>query len=109
MKVKESKFPLIISISGITDIYLSGVVYEYCVGYTAIDGLSLGYRTAFVDNAIHEINEGEKLKMRDTLRGKRASIITSADVLPMVRGTDRRIEMAIVLANKLKNKLDKFN
>ena len=89
--------------------YLSGVVYEYCVGFTANDALSLNYRTAFVENAIKEIKSQGKEEMRTKLMNRCSNVITSGDVSDMVNGRDRRPEMAIVLANKVFKKLDSLN
>ena len=89
---------------GITDVYLSGVLYEYCVGRTGIDALSSGYRTAFVENAIQTADPEARDLMRHNLTDMSADLIQSDNVSDMVEGRDRTVEMGLSLARKLYNK-----
>ena len=41
---------------GITDVYLCGLATDYCVGYTALDGQDLGFRTIVVEDCCRGIN-----------------------------------------------------
>ena len=84
--------------------YLSGVLYEFCVGETAKDALKRGYRTAFVENAIQTADNSAKDQMRHQLIDRFANLIHSSDVSDMVSGRERTVEMGIVLAQKLFNK-----
>ncbi|CAG2179213.1 unnamed protein product [Oppiella nova] len=86
---------------GITDVYLTGVVYEFCVGSTALDALTLGYRTAFIEDAVHELNTTRQKEMRQNLTDNYSSIITADDVNDMVTAYDRRPQMGYVLAKKI--------
>jgi len=36
---------------GITDVYVCGIAYDYCVGYSALDAVSEGFRTWVVEDA----------------------------------------------------------
>jgi len=77
------------------------VAYEYCVGSTANDSLYLGFRTAFIEDAVHGIDQGHMLNMRNNLIKSYASLIKSDDVSDMVYGNDRKLEMGFVLAQKV--------
>ncbi len=86
---------------GITDVYLSGVAYEYCVGSTAIDSLYLGFRTGFIEDAVYAIDSQSQREMRRKLIGLNASLIKSDDVQNMVYAKDRKPQMGLVLAQKV--------
>ncbi len=81
--------------------YLSGVLYEYCVGRTAIDALNEGYRTAMVENGIQTADTVAKNQMKLKLIDLNANVIQSDNVLDMVNGRDRTLQMGLVLAQRL--------
>jgi len=66
---------------GITDIYLVGLAHDYCVYYTAMDGINLGYNVYFITDGTKGITE-EGVAAADA---KMASVgvrhLTSAEVL----------------------------
>ena len=41
--------------AGIETVYVSGVATDFCVGYTAVDALSLGLTTFVVDDLIRGV------------------------------------------------------
>jgi len=89
---------------GITDVYLSGVAYEYCVGSTAIDSLYLGFRSGFIEDAVYVFdsqNSQLKRKMRRKLIGLNVNLIKSDDVQNMVYAKDRKPQMGLVLDQKV--------
>ncbi len=67
--------------------YITGVVYEYCVGFTAKDALNLGFKTAVIEDAVMHISKENKIKMRDELIALNALIIRSSDVLEIAQST----------------------
>ncbi|CAG2117385.1 unnamed protein product [Medioppia subpectinata] len=84
----------------ITNIYLTGVLYEFCVGMTALDGLRYNYSTAFIEDAVHALTPALAEKMLKRLREHSASIITATNVDHMVTGYDRRPQMGYILARR---------
>lgn len=42
---------------GISTIYVSGLAADYCVNFTAIDGLELGFKSVIISNATKPIDE----------------------------------------------------
>jgi len=40
---------------GITQLYLCGLAWDYCVGYSALDGLALGFGVTVVEDAVRGI------------------------------------------------------
>ncbi|XP_054161622.1 nicotinamidase-like [Oppia nitens] len=94
---------------GITDIYVTGVLYEYCVGQTAMDGLNRGYRTVIIEDAVRELSCSLKDDMKNCLIKNNAYFIKSKDVLDLVNSTVRSVQMALVLANKVFNNNNKLS
>lgn len=65
----------------IKNIFICGIASDFCVYYTALDGLSLDFNVFVVEDASRAINEaGNKEAMAD-LRAKGAKIISSKEVL----------------------------
>jgi len=66
---------------GVTEVFLAGVTTEYCVLYSALDALELGYEVFLIKDACRPVQEedGEKaiLKMEE----KGVKIITTSEVI----------------------------
>ena len=50
----------------ITDIYICGLAYDFCVGLTAMDAQNFGYRTMVIEDATRGVCHK---KMGDTKQG----------------------------------------
>jgi nicotinamidase/pyrazinamidase len=50
----------------ITDVYVCGLAYDYCVGFSALDSAEAGFRTFFVQDA----SRGVSPKTVEEMRGK---------------------------------------
>ncbi|XP_054166552.1 nicotinamidase-like [Oppia nitens] len=85
----------------ITDIYLTGVLYDYCVGYTALDGLEKNYRTVLIEDCIKGKDNNTIDAMKQTLITKYANLVQSYQVSDIVDATDRKPEMSYKLAEKV--------
>jgi nicotinamidase/pyrazinamidase len=48
---------------GITSIYVCGLAADYCVNFTALDGLELGFDSTIITDATLPINEGNFKKI----------------------------------------------
>ena len=44
-----------LAVAGIETVYVSGVATDFCVGYTAVDALSLGLTTFVVEDLIRGV------------------------------------------------------
>lgn len=65
---------------GITSIYVCGLAADFCVYYTALDGLSLGFDSFIIEDASRAINEeGYALAKKDFL-SKKGKVIVSSDL-----------------------------
>lgn len=89
---------------GAKDVYVCGLAYDVCVGATALDSMSLGYRTILVEDASRGVDkEGIEKTKRDVVQAN-GVIVHSHHVKAMVEGMDRRPELGVHLAWVLKKK-----
>ncbi|XP_018322686.1 uncharacterized protein LOC108735281 isoform X4 [Agrilus planipennis] len=86
-----------------TDIYVCGLAYDVCVGATAIDALSIGYRTILLDDCSRGVDLVDIEKTKNSVIDNNGVIVNSSDVKAMVEGRDRRPELGYKLAMELKN------
>lgn len=59
-KLSDTTLNAQLKMKGATDIYVCGLAYDVCVGATAVDALSAGYRTILIDDCcrgtdVHDI------------------------------------------------------
>lgn len=90
---------------GATDIYICGVAYDVCVGATAVDALTSGYRTILIDDCSRGVDLVDIEKTKATVIGSNGVIVNSSQVKAMVEGRDRRPELGYKLALEIKQKL----
>lgn len=88
-----------------TDIYVCGLAYDVCVGATAVDALSIGYRTILIDDCCRGVDLADIEKTKNTVVDNHGVIVTSNQVKSMVEGKDRRPELGYKLALELKKKM----
>lgn len=89
---------------GVTDIYVCGLAYDVCVGATAVDALSIGYRTILVDDCCRGVDLLDIEKTKNNVIDNHGVIVSSYQVKAMVEGRDRRPELGYKLALELKGK-----
>jgi nicotinamidase/pyrazinamidase len=68
---------------GVTDIFICGLATDYCVKFTALDALQLGFRTTVVADACCgvEVNAGDTIRAVEEMRAAGAQIVNSRDLL----------------------------
>ncbi|GJQ73440.1 hypothetical protein Trydic_g13801 [Trypoxylus dichotomus] len=81
-----------------TDIYICGLAYDVCVGATAMDALTIGYRTVVVDDCCRGVDLLEIEKTKNSILKNNGIIVNSNQVKAMVEGRDRRPELGYKLA-----------
>lgn len=66
----------------ITDVYISGLATDYCVKYSVLDALSLGYKTYLIEDACRGINlqPDDVQKAIEDMKNQGAEIIQSSHV-----------------------------
>ncbi|GFQ88567.1 nicotinamidase [Trichonephila clavata] len=78
---------------GVTDVFVSGLATEYCVGYTALHALEHGYRTILVEDACRGVDVKDIEETKRKLVERHGAIVTSDKVRNMVLGRNRRHDL----------------
>ena len=90
---------------GITDVYVSGLAYDVCVGASAMDALTLGYRVILIEDCARGVDLKGIEATRTSVWNNHGVIVTSDKVKAMVQGLDRRPELGYKRALEVKKKL----
>lgn len=66
----------------VTDVYLLGLATDYCVKYSALDAVSLGFKTHVIIDGCRgvELNAGDTTAAIEEMREAGVEILTSADL-----------------------------
>ncbi|KAJ1520528.1 hypothetical protein ONE63_003649 [Megalurothrips usitatus] len=87
-----------------TDIYVCGLAYDVCVGASALDALSIGYRTILIDDCSRGVDLNDIEKTKQTVASSSGVIVNSNQIKAMVEGRDRRAELGYKLAIELRKR-----
>lgn len=87
-----------------TDIYVCGLAYDVCVGASALDALSIGYRTVLIDDCSRGVDLTDIEKTKQTVASSSGVIVNSNQVKAMVEGRDRRAELGYKLAIEIRKR-----
>ncbi|MFL6230507.1 MAG: bifunctional nicotinamidase/pyrazinamidase [Pyrinomonadaceae bacterium] len=76
--------------NGVTDVFICGLATDYCVKFTALDALRLGFRTTVIRDACRgvEVNAGDTERAVEEMRAAGAHIVESREVLASRRAAD---------------------
>ena len=66
---------------GVNELFIVGLAGDFCVGFTALDALDLGFRTVLVEDATRPIDPEGFIKMKKAITEKGGKIIHSAAIL----------------------------
>ena len=64
----------------INEIVCVGLAYDYCVGYTALDGVDLGYKSYIVKDASASVAKESEEAREQEMKEKGVTIMTAADL-----------------------------
>ncbi|CAL8129537.1 unnamed protein product [Orchesella dallaii] len=103
-KTSSTELVGLLSEFGITDVYICGLAWDFCVGFTGKDALSLGYRTILVEDATRGIALDGINATSQNLIENHAVIVQTDEVKEMVSGVDRRPELGLKLALEIEKK-----
>jgi len=90
-----------------TDVYVCGLAYDVCVGATATDALSIGYRTILVDDCCRGVNLNDIENTKNNVIKNHGVIAQSSELKAMVEGRDRRPELGYKLALEIEKSMEK--
>lgn len=97
-KLTETTLCKQLQAKGATDIYVCGLAYDVCVGATAVDALTNGYRTILIDDCSRGVDLVDIERTKARVIGHNGVIVNSSQVKAMVEGRDRRPELGYKLA-----------
>lgn len=89
-KMSETSLSAQLKMKGITDIYVCGLAYDVCVGATAVDAISSGYRTILLDDCCRGVDLKDIEATKETVVSTNGVIVTSKEVCKLIffyRGT----------------------
>ena len=67
---------------GLTRIFLGGLAYDFCVRYSAEDGVAAGFDVVIIDDACRGLDvDGSIAETRERLAALGCAAVTSADIL----------------------------
>ncbi|MFN2394490.1 MAG: bifunctional nicotinamidase/pyrazinamidase [Bacteroidales bacterium] len=61
-------------------VFIGGLAADFCVGFTALDALELGFDTIVVENGTRPIDKDGWEKMKDSIRKKGGKIVPSSKI-----------------------------
>ncbi len=65
---------------GVTAIYVTGLAGDYCVNFTAVDGLELGFESTIITDATRPIDAANFKRVIDEFKTKGGKAIKSAEL-----------------------------
>jgi nicotinamidase/pyrazinamidase len=66
---------------GVTEVFVSGLALDYCVGFTALDAISLGYKTSVIMDAARGVSPASIASMVDRLQTAGVQLIQSQSLI----------------------------
>ncbi|KAI5745976.1 hypothetical protein M8J76_015973 [Diaphorina citri] len=103
-KLKGTSLAKQLEAKKVTDVYVCGLAYDVCVGASAIDAITIGYRTILIEDCCRGVDMDDMERTRNTILENYGSCVQSDEVKSMVEGKDRRPELGLKLALELKAK-----
>lgn len=79
-QLSETTLSAQLKMKGITDIYVCGLAYDVCVGATAVDAISSGYRTILLDDCCRGVDLKDIENVKETVVSTNGVIVTSKEV-----------------------------
>lgn len=67
---------------GVTHVYIAGIATDYCVRFTAMDALQLGFKTTVIEDACRgvDLTSGDVRKAIDDMRKAGIEIKTESEI-----------------------------
>ena len=83
-KKKDTGLNTFLLENGVDEVFIVGLATDYCVKFTAIDSVELGFITTVISDATRAVNliEGDFEHSLEEMNAKGINIIQSTDILP---------------------------
>jgi len=79
-KKEKTELADVIKRAGVTDVYVTGLAYDYCVGFSALDAFDEGFKVAVVEDATRGVAPDSTKAMKEQLVKKGIQIIQSKNI-----------------------------
>lgn len=72
---------------GVSEVFVCGLATDYCVKFTALDALSLGFKTTLIEDASRgvDLNPGDVRKAVEEMKSAGVKVVQSKDIMRPVR------------------------
>ncbi|XP_052794463.1 nicotinamidase-like [Mya arenaria] len=100
-KLSQTDLVRILARHKVTDVYVCGVAYDVCVGYTALHALEHGFRTVLVDDACKGVDAKGIEETKRKLVDSGGIIVHSSQVKNIVAGEDRPAPLGLQSAKNV--------
>ncbi len=80
-KKKDTGLGAFLKGRGITQVFVAGLAGDYCVGFTALDSIELGFKTFVIEDATRPIDPDGFVIMKKAITEKGGKIIQSGVIL----------------------------
>jgi len=77
---KQTEMAGLLKSNDITDVWVVGLAYDYCVGYSALDALGEGHRVSVIEDATRGVTPDSIKVMKEKLVASGITIMQSKDV-----------------------------
>ena len=79
-KGSETELRAYLKHQGISEVYVVGVAFDYCVGSTAIDAADCGFTAYVVEDCTKSVTPDGAAAMKEKLRAAGVTVVTSAEM-----------------------------
>ncbi|XP_052278204.1 nicotinamidase-like isoform X2 [Dreissena polymorpha] len=100
-KLSQTELVKILAKHKVTDVFVCGVAYDICVGYTAFHSLEHGFRTILVEDACRGVDVKAIEETKQKLLDSGAIIVKSSQVNAIVTGEDRPTPLGLQTAKNV--------
>jgi len=97
-KLSRTELSSILSENRVTDVYVCGLAYDVCVGFTATHAVEHGFRTVFIEDASRGVSLDGIAKMRKDLVAKGVLFADSADIPALAKSEVRPVSLGVQAA-----------
>jgi nicotinamidase/pyrazinamidase len=66
---------------GVTDVFVDGLAFDYCVGYTALDAQKAGFKVTVIEDATRSVAADSQADMKALLLQKGIRVVNSTDLI----------------------------
>ncbi|XP_077983755.1 uncharacterized protein LOC144438550 [Glandiceps talaboti] len=93
MKLSQTTLAKELQQRKVTDVYMCGLAYDFCLGSSSVDAAQHGFRTVVIEDTVRGVDVNGIGKMRKRMKDAGCVFVNSKDVPDMVNCKDRRPDL----------------